>query len=308
MGSEAHSGAGSIDALKSLSRDDELFLVAAENELTSRCMTAQGFRYVAISPFDYPDVSKPRGATDTQLADRSYRDVHGYGIGEHLDASNKGDEEGAVLAAALPNKRIYDALSTDQRLAYNRAIAGSGKKDVSVTLPGGMTMAQSTDGCTAEARKQIYGDLERHLRLSSTVNHLRSERDQRVGSDKAVESVRSAWSDCMKEKQVMVESPDDLKSKVAETYHGKGIRSATQFASASGQSVFLEEKRLAIADFDCDQSVGYSKVFQERRSVLEGKVIGDREGEIFAYHELVKEATAKAKTLVGNDPARQSSR
>ncbi|WP_437074179.1 hypothetical protein [Streptomyces sp. enrichment culture] len=51
---------------------------------------------------------------------------------------------------------------------------GTGRAELSLTLPSGHTIRQHTDGCLARAQQRLYGDQERWFRASTTVNNLKS--------------------------------------------------------------------------------------------------------------------------------------
>ncbi|MQY14676.1 hypothetical protein SRB5_48520 [Streptomyces sp. RB5] len=55
------------------------------------------------------------------------------------------------------------------------AYFGTGRAELSLTLPGGYTVSQHTDGCLAAAQRRLYGDQGRWFRASTSVNNLKAK-------------------------------------------------------------------------------------------------------------------------------------
>ncbi|QCX76325.1 hypothetical protein C9F11_13240 [Streptomyces sp. YIM 121038] len=60
-----------------------------------------------------------------------------------------------------------------QRVAA--ALFGTGRTELSLTLPTGHTVGAHTDGCLAAAQRALYGDQKRWFRVSTVVNNLKPE-------------------------------------------------------------------------------------------------------------------------------------
>ncbi|CAM5244029.1 hypothetical protein SSPIM334S_06172 [Streptomyces spiroverticillatus] len=54
------------------------------------------------------------------------------------------------------------------------ALFGTGRAELSLTLPGGQVVSQHSDGCLAAAQRRLYGDQKRWFLVSTRVNNLRS--------------------------------------------------------------------------------------------------------------------------------------
>ncbi|MBD0421948.1 hypothetical protein H0H10_22810 [Streptomyces sp. TRM S81-3] len=63
--------------------------------------------------------------------------------------------------------------SEEQRRVTD-ALFGTGRAELSLTLPSGHEIRQHTDGCLAQAQQRLYGDQERWFRASTTVNNLKN--------------------------------------------------------------------------------------------------------------------------------------
>lgn len=54
------------------------------------------------------------------------------------------------------------------------ALFGTGRTELSLTLPTGYDVRAHTDGCLAAAQRRLYGDQRRWFRTSTTVNNLKA--------------------------------------------------------------------------------------------------------------------------------------
>ncbi|MFJ3623812.1 hypothetical protein ACIPSH_37555 [Streptomyces iakyrus] len=75
------------------------------------------------------------------------------------------------LTPPRPGQRPPDA---EEQSRVSEALFGTGRAELSLTLPGGPEVRQHTDGCLAQAQQRLYGDQERWFRASTTVNNLKS--------------------------------------------------------------------------------------------------------------------------------------
>ncbi|MGV9453307.1 hypothetical protein [Streptomyces sp. NPDC003635] len=85
------------------------------------------------------------------------------------------------LTPPRPDRRPADA---DEQRRVSDALFGTGRAELTLTLPSGHQIGQHTDGCLARAQQRLYGDQERWFRASTTVNNLRA---------KAPETERNAY-------------------------------------------------------------------------------------------------------------------
>ena len=132
-------------------RSDQDFLLLAEDELTKRCMERAGFRFITVPPDQLPVEPKNYqwGRDDVEVARK-----RGYGLSE------KDPFQGFLD----PNAEYKKSLSRSERERYGVTLSGHWENRIEFTLPDGTTFSISGDGCVAEARKKIYGDLRRYMR------------------------------------------------------------------------------------------------------------------------------------------------
>lgn len=65
--------------------------------------------------------------------------------------------------------------SAAEQQRVTRALFGTGRTELSLTLPTGYSVRAHTDGCLAEAQRTLYGDQRRWFRVSTVVNNLKPE-------------------------------------------------------------------------------------------------------------------------------------
>ncbi|MEV0373507.1 hypothetical protein AB0I10_27450 [Streptomyces sp. NPDC050636] len=61
----------------------------------------------------------------------------------------------------------------------DRALFGTGRAELTLTLPSGHVIGHHTDGCLAAAERLLYGDQRRWFRAVTTVNNLKSKAPSR---------------------------------------------------------------------------------------------------------------------------------
>lgn len=93
---------------------------------------------------------------------------------------------------------------------------GSRSKSVALTLPNGLTVRASTDGCLAEAQDKLYGDFRSWFRASVIVNNLQSEIQPKVVNDLRYQQALRAWAQCMGRSGHTARRPAELRKTFAE--------------------------------------------------------------------------------------------
>ncbi|CAL9327002.1 hypothetical protein [Streptomyces sp. SudanB52_2052] len=76
------------------------------------------------------------------------------------------------LTPPRPGQRPTD---TEEQRRVTDALFGTGRAELTLTLPSGHEVRQHTDGCLARAQQRLYGDQERWFRASTTVNNLKDK-------------------------------------------------------------------------------------------------------------------------------------
>lgn len=129
-----------------------------------------------------PGLPGPPAATTRQEQDRLLRSV------EHRLVADCLDDRGLALTTRAR------APAEDRRL--EAALFGSGPRELSLTLAGGLTVTANSDGCVATARASLYGDQSRWFRAQVTVDNLHAEAQARMKDDPAHRAALGRWTRC----------------------------------------------------------------------------------------------------------------
>ncbi|MEV0323111.1 hypothetical protein ACIBKX_33685 [Streptomyces sp. NPDC050658] len=159
----------------------------AEDVLVRRCMARHGFRYrtaTSVTPDELRDF--PHVVDDLAWARR-----HGYGGGLLRKAQRQ--------RAERPNSAYVQRLSPERRHAYATALSGDGAKAMEITIPSGGTIGQSSTGCLAEAKGNLYGGLREWFRAETLASNIPDHADE-VRRHPDFRSAVRQWSDCIRAK------------------------------------------------------------------------------------------------------------
>jgi hypothetical protein len=265
-----------------LNADERRFLFLAEQELVSRCMATEGFRYEVVAPplADFQAEAPPPGV------DLDNRRLVGYGYlaglpaggGAHRDAGPQ--DPNAIYAQSLPPER---------QQGFQTALFGRDDQPVIAELPDGDTVSVNAGGCLSEVRIVLYGDLETWLYLDYVTNNLRAEAATRMLADDRHRAAVDRWRSCMQARGFDYQTPGDARDAVADMYVAAG---------ADRQAVLAQEIQIAVADGECDLETGLSDMVDRLRQAHLAQVEQDRFGEILGFQELQREALDRAEDLL----------
>jgi hypothetical protein len=216
-------------AARQLSPAAKLWL--AEEILISRCMAAHGFRYVVTSP---AAAAQPP-AFPYGINDVAWARAHGYGlVGLARLAERQRDN---------PNARYVASLPANRQAAYNLAMDGSSAHRLSVTVPNGLVVTQSADGCLASAEASLYGNFAAWFRVETISDNLLPAIAPKVYASPRYRHVLASWSACVRAAGHTAATPDDLRGR----------------AAAGGPAV---ERQLAVIDATCNLKTGLAATGQ----------------------------------------------
>ncbi|GAA4234121.1 hypothetical protein GCM10022254_38260 [Actinomadura meridiana] len=251
-------------------------LIIAENELTSICMRKHGFKHVtAIPPVrEAPD---PAAVEGDNIASRK---ANGYGL------SSRGQGNG--LDGVGVNGRYLDSLSKAEQARWQRTYIGDDTKKINVTMPDGSTVSTGSDGCVTEARRTLYGDISKYLRVYMVAVNYTGEAYRLTIGDPAYTAAVGRWKQCMTGRGYHFDSPKAAYEATDEEYE-----KAEDKAKARRQEIAV-----AMADAECNRQVGLSKLQHEIQQKNEEAMAKKYQADILAYRELEKTALAHAKKLV----------
>jgi hypothetical protein len=216
----------------------------AEDALIDECMAAKGFRYLA----DRYDSTSGTGAQSSLDLEERRRD--GFG----LFRAHSGD-------TAAPKREISAAeqyvrrLSPERRAAYSRAMMGAGDARQTIGLPGGSTVSFPADGCLADARGRLFGDVLTWARVANVPETLDNRIAEQIGTDPAYVEALKAWRTCMRDRGYEYEEPVDSYRDLKERYQKEG----------SSQRLRAEEVAVAVADAECAQRARIPSAVREAK-------------------------------------------
>jgi hypothetical protein len=258
-------GPSPVARVRPLSPADRLWL--AQEILIARCMAAHGFTYVVTSPASAGQVPAFAYGVDNVAWARA----HGYGLADQarLVAQQRDN----------PNARYAGSLPTGQQAAYNLALDGSSDHTLSVTVPDGLVVTQSSDGCLADAEAALYGSFAAWFRAETISDNLLPVIQPKVFADPRYRRALAAWSACVRAAGYPAATPDDLRSQ-----------------AAAGGPVL--ERELAVADATCNLKTGLAATGRVLDRALGAPVRARYGPEIQAYQRLRRAALGRATAVI----------
>lgn len=173
---------------------DEL-LRQAEERLIKRCMERHGFTYTEQPPPSAAAREFPYVVDDVAWANR-----YGYGHTRERDV----------------NDGTLEKLTPDQQRAWRQTLIGSGDQ-LTADIPGLGRISAPDNGCTAEARRNLYGDLTKWYGVRRVVDHLDTYLSNKVTGDPRYRAALVPWAKCVRHHGYRVTTPIDLRLLVART-------------------------------------------------------------------------------------------
>lgn len=268
-----------VSAILKGAGENSKFLYDAEQQLVSLCMRRAGFTFHADTQ---QQDSLPDPFSGTRLTlEEAQRD--GYGLRQSTSSANASTRD--------PNAEVIAGLSASESKRYQEALYGPDDTQISVKI-GELTVGAPGKGCFAEARKTIYGDLEKWTRLNYVANNVLAEASQTVGSDDTLIDAAKRWSDCMAESGFHYDSRRAARNDLAKRYQAMG---------ADIDAVFHAEVATATVDAKCAQRTGFESVQQQAQAHASAVAVTKHEGDLLAAQEMNATAVARArKALAGS--------
>ncbi|WP_411075697.1 hypothetical protein [Streptomyces sp. cmx-4-7] len=215
-------------------------LADAERRLITTCMKEKGFAYtVDVLPEDRdraPD--RPFGLDDVAWARH-----HGYG----LDTDGPRDD-GRTAVRVSTQERYLASLTPERRRAFDRALDGKDRAAITVEVPGRGQVFTSADGCQADARRRLYGDLRAWTEAKAIVVNLGYLTWDQVVSAPEYTTALESWRTCMAGKGFAY----------ADSSEAIGDVAARGRAGSAG-TARERERRTAVADAECNRDAGLAR-------------------------------------------------
>ena len=247
----------------------------AEN-LIRECMTKQGFEYVPADP-----TARQSALTGGRaLTEEEFHAQYGYGITTLY-------EERLRQVGAGPNEAIRNALSTEEKAAYDHALAG---EDPTATFAVALDSGDFSKlgGCLKQATDKAFGGAELVGDLQSKMDEL----DQRILEDARMLTAVKKWSACMGKAGYDLVEPDEVDSYLdnkleaivgpPETATTTPPGGTAAYDAAALKTLQREEVDMVKLDIDCDKKYiadvedkvtdELTKAFREKNAGLLQKV------------------------------------
>jgi len=215
----------------------------AEQRLIADCMRDKGFRY---GPGPAPD--RPRGKAPERrfgLDDVAWARRHGYGLAEE---ARSGDRDGKAADGNSPRARYVASLPPRRKAEFDRALNGTDRAAIVVPAPGRGQIFTSADGCQADARRRLYGDLRKWTEAKAAVLNLEYVTYDAVVAEPRYTRAAAGWQSCMKARGLAYPNSSEAIGAVA-----KENRSRT-----AGKA-WRHEVTVAVADAECNRAVGLAR-------------------------------------------------
>jgi hypothetical protein len=291
--SDAALPAGMVDILGPDGRRTQAYLGFAESTLLQRCMDAAGFN-LAVEPYSDQAVDEAYRKSlesHTPLTVEAARS-DGYGI------TNAGwppsPDVQVADASTTANMKTFNALSAIEKRSWQSAMygplddAGNPIEHITFEIPGIQSISVASKGCYADARVQLYGDLNDWLKGEATSSGIPAEISATTESDPSVVSASAGWKDCMAAAGITAED-----RATANNQAFLAVSSATSAAAA------LEaEKKIATQDALCATESSYFSTYQSVWSAVSERVLAAHAGDIQAYKELLSDSKQRAEDAV----------
>ncbi|MGW0719876.1 hypothetical protein ACWD3K_34760 [Streptomyces sp. NPDC002778] len=272
------------DPLRTGLTDEERKLLSeAEQRLITDCMRDKGFKYGLDPAGPRSDAPERRFGLD----DVSWARRHGYGLAE---AARSGDREGKAAAEQGPQARYLASLSPRRRAEFDRALNGTDRAAIVVPAPGRGQIFTSADGCQADARTELYGDLRQWTEAKAAVVNLEYLTFDDVVAQKPYTKAEADWRACMKARGLSYASSSEAIGEVAK-----------ENESRTAQKAWKREVTVAVADAECNRAAGLART----GSRLQRQHVRDAAHQEFArqtryYTQAVTTALGRARTVVGS--------
>lgn len=262
--------------LERLTDAQEAKLEWAEQVLVQRCMERQGLKYWPGRP------TSPDELKNTTLFLDDVRWAHRHGYGGAMDRKAKQERK------KDPNSAYLDGLSEREQARWDEAFFGRGSnRTVSVRLPTGGRIGTTLDGCAANARDTLYGDLTQWFRASKIAENLAPLYAGDLREDQRFKDAVHKWSRCMRGKGHDYATPEKIRGRLPELNE----RLAPGRAHAA-------EVRLAVAEARCARSSELGRTVRRLEQEHRDKAIGTRyRAEVDTYLRLQHRALTTAGTV-----------
>ncbi|MEU6574248.1 hypothetical protein [Streptomyces sp. NPDC046805] len=258
-------------------REEQRTLRRAEDELTRRCMAAQGFGQPAA------DAATARD-DDPWHPDPEARRSHGYGFSD---------------PGPSPDDQYPPGLPAAKRQVYARALTGDPGQRATLRLSSGPRFTFATTGCIARGRVRLYGDVMAAAKVSYVPQEAYNAVRGRIADDAATRRALDQWSSCMTKRRLPFASMESARAAAARRSHDapptKGVAPRA-------------EVRIAEADAACVLTVDLPGVVDRVGPRYLGELTAQQRRDLNAATKLRLDALKRARVLDAARPVSTAAR
>ncbi|NEY32117.1 hypothetical protein GTU99_07905 [Streptomyces sp. PRKS01-65] len=222
----------------------ERTIQSALNRLTRRCMEERGFSYPAGSAHRLPDPGD-----DAAVVNLPGRRESGYSLAAEPDAA-------ARDTAAVD--RYYATLSTSDQRRFDLALFGPDDRKATVEIPGRGRFRVPRQGCEADSRRRLAGDVTVWARIAYTPEAVDIGLSDRSRTAPPYHAALLQWRRCMAASGHSYADPEAAYRSLQEELRRTGATSAFR----------KRETAVAVADGACALRVGLPSAGLEARREL----------------------------------------
>jgi len=258
---------------------DEVAKREKVEKLVATCMKEEGFDYLPV------DQRRPKQVNDYMDAygTAEWAARHGYGAYPTDEETAQLDEQ---VASEDPNDDYLASLSEGDAGAYYDALQGGGMSETEImAMKAGGDVPEydwQSAGCLGRSQHEVLGDdPTRSTRFEPLVAAMNALGQDQL-TDPAIAPIDAEWSGCMAAAGFAglptKQSASDAVFAQSQDYWVSG---ATDEPTKELRATWREyEIEVAVADFDCSESVGYDDKALAVQTARETRFIADNQAEL----------------------------
>ncbi|MFD9885906.1 hypothetical protein ACFWZT_31125 [Streptomyces alboflavus] len=268
---------GPDEAPRRLGDTERYRLAHAEQVLIADCMAGRGLPYRVWLPLSVAE-SRPVGPV---LDDPRWAREHGYG--------SRIEAKAAAAKRENPNLAHLKSLTGTRRTAYLDALTGGpDAPEMKVTLPNGATITSKLGGCTAYAKKRLYGDRRTWFTAERTTTNLTPLYAAKLTRAPAYRAALTSWSRCARTHGYTLASPAAARERLR-----------TRIPKLPADARFTAEVRLAVTEARCARETRLRHIAQQTEDALRAALPPKIQREIRTHSRLQRAALDRARDIVG---------
>jgi hypothetical protein len=266
-----------------LTEAERTLLGEAEQRLIADCMRRKGFQYRI-------DHGAPRAQMPERrfgLDDVAWARRHGYAL---TRPARSGDRDGKAAAENSPQARYVASLPPQRRAEFERELNGTDPAAIVVPVPGRGRIFTSADGCQADARARLYGDLRKWTEAKATVVNLEYLTFDEVVADPRYTRALATWRTCMTSRGLPYPSSSEAIGAVAKENRNR-----------PAEEGWKREVTVAVADAECNRAAGLARTGTRlQRERVQDAAVNEFARQARYYTRAVTTALGRARPIAGS--------